>query len=136
MGINITDSNDQINSFPLSPAPPNCQGGGILGPPKERSMRDHILTEFAPIRPAPSRPNGPPRGAPAGRRQPWFDLPRSGKVGRISTQWISLWVAMRTAWRRHRSRRCLLELNADLRKDIGVSYAEAEAEGNKPFWVD
>jgi uncharacterized protein YjiS (DUF1127 family) len=37
-------------------------------------------------------------------------------------------------WRRHRSRQRIARLDASLLKDIGVSYAEAEAEANKPFW--
>jgi uncharacterized protein YjiS (DUF1127 family) len=47
----------------------------------------------------------------------------------------SLWATLRAAWRRQRTRRCLAELDAYMLKDIGVSYAEAEAEANKPFWV-
>lgn len=39
------------------------------------------------------------------------------------------------AWRRIRSRRALARLDAALLKDIGVSFAEAEQEANKPFWV-
>jgi uncharacterized protein YjiS (DUF1127 family) len=42
---------------------------------------------------------------------------------------------LRSAWHRHRTRRSLAELNAYLLKDIGVTYAEAEAEANKPFWM-
>jgi uncharacterized protein YjiS (DUF1127 family) len=42
---------------------------------------------------------------------------------------------LHAAWHRHRTRHCLAELDAYLLKDIGVSYAEAEAEANKPFWV-
>jgi uncharacterized protein YjiS (DUF1127 family) len=42
---------------------------------------------------------------------------------------------LRAAWRRHRTRRCLAELDGFLLKDIGLSYADAEAEVNKPFWV-
>ena len=42
--------------------------------------------------------------------------------------------SLRAAWRRHRSRRCLAGLDAHLLKDIGVGFAEAEAEANKPFW--
>ena len=34
-----------------------------------------------------------------------------------------------------RTRRILSEMDPRLLKDIGVSYAEAEAEANKPFWV-
>ena len=41
---------------------------------------------------------------------------------------------LRTAWRRHRTRQCLVGMNAYLLKDIGITFAEAEAEANKPFW--
>jgi uncharacterized protein YjiS (DUF1127 family) len=44
------------------------------------------------------------------------------------------WAAIRAAWRRHRSRRRLVALDPHLLKDIGVTFAEAEAEANKPFW--
>ena len=42
---------------------------------------------------------------------------------------------LRAAWRRHQTRRCLAELDAAALKDIGISYAQAEAEANKPFWI-
>ncbi|MEE1673916.1 DUF1127 domain-containing protein [Agarivorans aestuarii] len=35
---------------------------------------------------------------------------------------------------RRRSRRALLALSDDLLKDIGLSRAQAVAEGGKPFW--
>jgi len=38
------------------------------------------------------------------------------------------------AWRRLRSRQRIATLDARMLKDIGISYAEAEAEANKPFW--
>jgi len=41
---------------------------------------------------------------------------------------------LRAAWRRYRSRQRIADLDAHLLKDIGVSYAEAEAEANRPFW--
>ena len=50
--------------------------------------------------------------------------PRLGGLGR--------WVV--EAYRRRRSRQAITELDAFLLKDIGVSYAEAEHEANKPFW--
>ncbi|HEY3846048.1 MAG TPA: DUF1127 domain-containing protein [Acetobacteraceae bacterium] len=46
-----------------------------------------------------------------------------------------LWATLRAGWHRQRTRRCLAELDARMLKDIGVSYAEAEAEANKPFWL-
>ena len=48
----------------------------------------------------------------------------------------SLWETLRMAWGRHRSRRRIAQLDPQMLKDIGVSYAEAEAEANKPFWRD
>ena len=44
------------------------------------------------------------------------------------------WPMIRTAWRRHCSRRRIAGLDSDALKDIGITYAEAEAEANKPFW--
>lgn len=36
--------------------------------------------------------------------------------------------------KRHRSRQRLLVLDERLLKDIGLSHADAQREGNKPFW--
>jgi uncharacterized protein YjiS (DUF1127 family) len=44
------------------------------------------------------------------------------------------WEGMRAAWRRYRSRQHIAQLDSHILKDIGVSFAEAEAEANKPFW--
>jgi uncharacterized protein YjiS (DUF1127 family) len=44
------------------------------------------------------------------------------------------WSSVAAAWRRHRSRQRISDLDPHLLKDIGVSLAEAEAEANKPFW--
>lgn len=41
---------------------------------------------------------------------------------------------LRTLWRRYRSRQRIALLDAHALRDIGVSFAEAEAEANKPFW--
>ena len=49
--------------------------------------------------------------------------------------WSAVAGALRAAWRRQRSRRAIAGLDTLLLKDIGVSYAEAEAEANKRFWV-
>ncbi|HET6183048.1 MAG TPA: DUF1127 domain-containing protein [Acetobacteraceae bacterium] len=72
---------------------------------------------------------GAPYGAPAGfalgaARRP----PRPPVMERLGT-------ALRAAWRRYRTRQALAELDGFLLKDIGVTYAEAEHEANKPFWV-
>jgi uncharacterized protein YjiS (DUF1127 family) len=40
----------------------------------------------------------------------------------------------REAYRLSRSRRYLAGLDGHMLKDIGLSYAEAEHELNKPFW--
>ena len=47
---------------------------------------------------------------------------------------VPSWAAIRAAWRRYRSRQRIAQLDGHLLKDIGVSFAEAEAEANKPFW--
>jgi uncharacterized protein YjiS (DUF1127 family) len=44
------------------------------------------------------------------------------------------WASLRSAWRRYRSRRHIAQLDSHMLKDIGVSFAEAEAEANKPLW--
>ncbi len=41
---------------------------------------------------------------------------------------------VQAAWRRHRSRMALAQLDGHLLRDIGVTFAEAENEANKPFW--
>jgi uncharacterized protein YjiS (DUF1127 family) len=45
-----------------------------------------------------------------------------------------VWNAIRAAWLRYRSRQRIASLDSHLLKDIGVSFAEAEAEANQPFW--
>jgi uncharacterized protein YjiS (DUF1127 family) len=72
-------------------------------------------------------------GGPAGGRITRPALRRSPAPGPAPLAGLS--AKLRTAWRRHRTRTCLAELNPHLLKDIGVTYAEAEAEANKPFWV-
>ena len=47
---------------------------------------------------------------------------------------LRAWNTIAAAWRRYRSRQRITELDSHLLKDIGVSFAEAEAEANKPFW--
>jgi uncharacterized protein YjiS (DUF1127 family) len=51
--------------------------------------------------------------------------------GRPST---SVAARLRLTWRRWRTRQRIAQLDNHLLKDIGVSFAEAEAEANKPFW--
>jgi uncharacterized protein YjiS (DUF1127 family) len=47
----------------------------------------------------------------------------------------SLLTAMDAWIERHRQRNALLELNDAMLKDIGISRADAEHEGTKPFWT-
>lgn len=47
---------------------------------------------------------------------------------------VLAWAWLRDAYRRHRSRAALSQLDAYLLKDVGLSFAEAENEANKRFW--
>lgn len=74
-------------------------------------------------------------------RAPWDFAPRRRPAQPRPfqpTPRISMWqVAMgtaRAAWRRHRSRQMIAHLDAHALHDMGVSFAEAEVEANKPFW--
>ena len=60
--------------------------------------------------------------------------PEPGRGRRAPTR--NLWLEWLREWRRRgRSRTSLSELNDRMLKDIGVTYAEAEHEANKPFWL-
>lgn len=48
----------------------------------------------------------------------------SSRVLAVLDRWIE----------RHRQRNSLLGLNDAMLKDIGISRADAEREGSKPFW--
>jgi uncharacterized protein YjiS (DUF1127 family) len=79
------------------------------------------------------------------------DQPPQGIAPAISPRWTdvgapprrrghkhtgSSWLAKLREWRRRRrSRTSLTQLNASMLKDIGLTYAEAENEANKPFWL-
>ena len=67
---------------------------------------------------------------PAGAGEPWVPGASQG----WSARWRTTWGAVRLAVRRHRSRRYLGQLDARALKDLGITFAEAEAEANKPFW--
>lgn len=41
---------------------------------------------------------------------------------------------LRTWYQRHQTRQRLRQLDANLRRDIGVSAKDAEEEAGKPFW--
>jgi uncharacterized protein YjiS (DUF1127 family) len=47
----------------------------------------------------------------------------------------SRFTRLREWMRRRRSRVFLSQLDAHMLKDIGITYAEAEHEANKPFWL-
>jgi len=49
-------------------------------------------------------------------------------------QGATVWKRMGAFWRRYRSRVALASLDGHMLRDIGVTYAEAENEANKPFW--
>ena len=65
-------------------------------------------------------------------RFPWDDRPRSRQPRPAAGP--SVWHRAGVLWQRHRSRQRIARLDADMLKDIGVSFSEAEAEANKPFW--
>jgi uncharacterized protein YjiS (DUF1127 family) len=65
-------------------------------------------------------------------RFPWDGRPRSRQPRPAAGP--SVWQRAGVLWQRHRSRQRIARLDADMLKDIGVSFSEAEAEANKPFW--
>jgi uncharacterized protein YjiS (DUF1127 family) len=65
-------------------------------------------------------------------RLPWDDSPHQRPPHRGVRR--SIWQRAGVLWQRHRSRQRIGELDAYMLKDIGVSFSEAEAEANKPFW--
>ena len=65
-------------------------------------------------------------------RFPWDSSPRGHQPRRDTGS--SIWQRASTMWQRHQSRGRIAMLDAETLKDIGVSFAEAEAEANKPFW--
>ncbi len=74
--------------------------------------------------------------APAERRDVWppgVTRPEPFRRPRMPVL-RSLGAALAAAWRRHRSRARLAQLDPHLLRDIGITYAEAEQEANKPFW--
>jgi uncharacterized protein YjiS (DUF1127 family) len=84
-----------------------------------------MLTSFTtPFLADPAPPGVPSR--PVGR------VPFSG---RQPLRRMRLWSLVVEAWRRHRTRQLLAGFDAHMLKDIGVTFAQAEHEVNKPFWV-
>jgi uncharacterized protein YjiS (DUF1127 family) len=54
----------------------------------------------------------------------------------LQTRPVSWRATLREAWRRHRSRLRLVELDDHMLKDIGLSRADVWRECSKPFWQD
>jgi len=80
-----------------------------------------ITTQFLASPRQPAVPAGPMRAVSTPRRQPpWH---------------VALWAFLVAAYRRHRSRQLLARMDGHMLKDIGVTFAEAEHEANKPFWT-
>jgi uncharacterized protein YjiS (DUF1127 family) len=103
-------------------------------------MSDRTFTIHAPLSPWTRRlarsTSGVAGSAAVEPRWARFDLPDAGCAPSTGgPRRPGLWASLRAAWRRHQTRRCLADLDAAALKDIGISYAEAEAEANKPFWV-
>lgn len=77
-----------------------------------------------------------PRHAYEEHRKPWHSATSGGQSSwrkvRSHGVGVRAWIA--EALRRRRSRQAISALDTFLLKDIGVSYAEAEYEANKPFW--
>ncbi|MBV9247800.1 MAG: DUF1127 domain-containing protein [Acetobacteraceae bacterium] len=67
-------------------------------------------------------------GAPWGMAQPSAPRGWPGESAHVIASWVH------TALRRYRTRQRIAELDAQMLKDIGITYAEAEREANKPFW--
>ncbi len=65
-------------------------------------------------------------------RFPWDAEPHRGRPEPIPGP--SIWHRVDVMWQRYRTRQRIAQLDGDMLKDIGVTFAEAEAEANKPFW--
>jgi len=97
-------------------------------------MFGSTLFGFAPSLPAGGGANGVDRTAPRDKRfGPSFGGRKRDALARRSGG-VGGW--LRAAWRRHLSRNCLARMDGYLLKDIGLSQADAEAEMNKPFWME
>ncbi|MDE2199568.1 MAG: DUF1127 domain-containing protein [Rhodospirillales bacterium] len=90
--------------------------------------------EFSIAPPERAAPNGPPRGFDRGWTGGWVPPRSGGRNDLIAPKWYSFRAFLRACWRRHQSRTALLRMNAHLLNDVGLTYAEAEREANKPFW--
>jgi uncharacterized protein YjiS (DUF1127 family) len=96
----------------------------------DRMLADIGLTHEAALSEAARAPwdfGLPRRPLHPGQPSPRSSLPRA-------SAWHVVAGTVRAAWRRHRSRQMIAGLDANALHDIGVSFAEAEVEANKPFW--
>ena len=77
----------------------------------------------------------PPERVASASSSGWTEVaPQPSRQGQEPAR--HLWLARLREWRRRqRSRTFLVQLDDHLLKDIGVTYAEAEREANKPFWL-
>lgn len=73
---------------------------------------------------------------PSGRAVPgrWESYGPIGRSDPVQPEPRSIRAILRAFWRRHQSRTELIRMNAHMLKDIGLTYADAEREANKPFW--
>ncbi|HUB43368.1 MAG TPA: DUF1127 domain-containing protein [Acetobacteraceae bacterium] len=96
-------------------------------------MFGSTLFGFAPSLPSGDGPKGANRPGSWGKLVGPLFGGRPGHAGaRHAHRLVEL---LRRAWRRQRSRNCLARMDGYMLKDIGLTYAEAEAELNKPFWI-
>jgi uncharacterized protein YjiS (DUF1127 family) len=129
-----------IKAIRFTDCPPGSNVAAGNGCPLEGTMSDRTFNTIASSPAPPWRPGTTGWGLvrrvvaePAVPRSGMPDLRGASHHGEAPR--AGFWAMLRSAWRRHRTRGCLADLDAHLLKDIGVSYAEAEAEANKPFWV-
>ena len=110
-----------------------------LGDLDDRLLADSGMTRAAAAAAAARAPWDviwlPPRGPRTPRGETPQPTPGNPGRGRRMAQFGAAardWLAV--AWRRRRSRQHIATLDAAALKDIGVTYAEAEHEANRPFW--
>ena len=90
---------------------------------------------FLPTRPAAAPPHRPARRRPLVAGKPRVRGRRWGPGGLpFGALARAVWRGLVAAWRRQQSRARITGLDAHLLKDMGVTFAEAEHEANKPFW--
>ena len=89
---------------------------------------------FLPTRPV-AAPHRTARQRPLAGGKPRVRGRRGGPGGvPFGARVRAVWSALLAAWRRQQSRARITGIDAHLLKDMGVTFAEAEHEANKPFW--